>query len=169
MKTIVIGRVSNKKYYMDKKCELIISWYTSGSDSSNSTSEFVYDDDSNYIGQLQSKLIEDKEVILSESYGIPKILSVNDYIHISDNEYIIKKVKFGVDGIMYYYVDIEIVDEESKTLALRQIELREAYLKGRKSIEDAYKEKKENQDKTIKLLSAVNQTPKKIKNKRKKK
>ncbi|OMD66895.1 hypothetical protein [Paenibacillus odorifer] len=141
MKSIIIGRIVKKTYYMGE--ESTFSWFSIGSIGSVNKNYGVipYDYISMNNGILKYSLGEQEERNLKETSEFHKLLEEDEIIQVGANEYKIAKVKHGDDGKMYYYVDVEYEDEESKKEALKQIELRDAYLKGRKLIE------KENADK----------------------
>jgi hypothetical protein len=136
MKTLIIGRIAKKTYHM---CEQISFSWSLGIRTSADT--LRYDDDSFYKGELKFSLSEREEKVLKETSEFHKLLVEDDFIQVGTSEYRVSKVKHGDDGKIYYYVDIEYEDEESKLEALKQIELRDAFLKGRKLKEEEIKVK----------------------------
>lgn len=124
MKSIVIAKRHKNEFYMGTQ----VSWY---SDFKNE-GVLKYDcalTDLPGIMRTNTKKLED--IVIKETYDFHSLLKIGDFIEVDNKEYTISKVKHGTDGTMYYYVNIEYEDEESKKEADKQIELRKAYLKGR--------------------------------------
>ncbi|MHB0943342.1 hypothetical protein ACYCSU_16970 [Paenibacillus sp. ALE1] len=126
MKSIVIAKRHKNEYYMGTQ----ISWYR---DLLPKLEEVLKYDcvltDLPGVMRTNTKKLED--IVIKETYDFHGLLKVGDFIEVDDKEYAITKVKHGANGTMYYYVNIEYEDEESKKEAGKQIELRKAYLKGR--------------------------------------
>lgn len=132
MKSIVIGLIKTKQYYMG----LSPIWLHE---------EMAYNSNHGHPGYLCYKYSDIEELTLCESNDFHKVLSIGETIQIHDKEYDIKKVKHGADGTMYYYVEVEQEDEESKSEAQKEIEKREVFLEGRKQMKENIMKQREDE------------------------
>lgn len=131
MKSIVKGIVSKKVYYMTPKANLYRKFIAFSSDGSP---KLGVTENSDHTGILGYEIIKNvDEITLIETYSLHKLLNVDEYINIGGQDYQIVKVVNGSDGTMYYYVNVEIDDEESKNKALQDIEQRDIFVKGWKA------------------------------------
>jgi hypothetical protein len=128
MKSIIKARITKKIYYMERNQPL--SWWGCSIDNE----EFKYNDKSNNDGRLGYKKVKDSELAtLKETDQFHRLLDKGETISISGNQHEIVEVVHRVDGIMEYWVDVEYDDEKSRDEALKEIELRGAFLEGRKT------------------------------------
>ncbi|MDP9675283.1 hypothetical protein J2W97_001266 [Paenibacillus jamilae] len=126
MKSIVIAKRHKNEFYMGTH----ISWYRDLLPKIDEVLKYDYVlTDSPGVLRTNTKKLED--IVIKETFDFHSLLKVGDFIEVDEKEYAISKVKHGADGTMYYYVNIEYEDKESKKEADKQIELRKAYLKGR--------------------------------------
>ncbi|MBE7896161.1 hypothetical protein G7L40_20340 [Paenibacillus polymyxa] len=127
MKSIIKARTTKKIYYMERSQPLSWWGYSIG------IGDFKYNDKSDNDGRLGFKKTKDLELItLKETDQFHRLLDKGESISIEGNHYEIAEVVHGVDGIMEYWVDVEYDDEKSRDKALKEIELRGAFLEGRK-------------------------------------
>ncbi|MDY8021167.1 hypothetical protein [Paenibacillus polymyxa] len=160
MKSIVIAKRHKNEFYMGVQRPLI-SWYGDLSPKNEEVLKYDYAL-TDLPGILRTKTKKLEDIVIKETYDFHELLQVGSFIQVDDKEYVITKVKHGADGTMYYYVNIEINDEDSKLEAQEKIQLRAAFLKGLK-IELERKEKSKMEFQMSSELSAYNIIPEPVK------